>query len=521
MTLSRLVREMKQKKRVKMRELLLTILSHLDDALTLQMMWAINALQSGDAPSLAAYLRYPKEAATTDLTHKHFAQKWEIENLLLLLLSTPKEKVDFLRAPDYQSYDTVANLVNQLKAAEEAESALLVDHANVLDELQRYAHKQFLWQREFFEIERLYRYTYVYGQGSCADYFERQNGLSINEFILTCIALYGCTKAFAWQKVTRIEPPLTLRPEIVGLTLKLVAKELPEMRAETTKRIDQVMSAGRPKLAYLPSTLRHFPIISSTKHNDQIIAPLPQLLIFRATSGLYYDLAGGPQNLLKEANGRFEEYGKKLIQARCPRFEVSRDQEYGPKGKRMRTPDLLLKDGGIVKAVFECKATKLTFTAQYGDDQFAEAPKAFGQIAKGMSQLWKFFSRARRGIYTNETVADDAYGIILTMENWFQLDRTQLPSLRAAADKLCEDEPDVTPEDKRDVIFCSIEALDSVLAVSNEDEVLETFTKAREKEYLGWMLNDIRNPYQKLTLMRKRYPFSIYEVLPLWKEIVG
>lgn len=504
-----------------MREALLTTLSHLDDALTLQLMWSINALQSDDAPNMAPYLRYPKEAATTDLTQKHFAQKWEIENLLLLLLSTPKEKVNFLRPPDYQSYDMAAHLINQLKDAEQAESSILVDETNVLDEMQRLAHKQFLWQREFFEPERLYRYTYVYGQGACADYFQEQNGLSINEFMMACIGLYSSTKAFAWQKAPWIKPPLTLRPKIMPLTLALIARELPEMRAETAKRIEQVMVAGRPKLAYLPSSFRHFPIISSAKHNNQIIAPLPQLVIFRATSGLYYDLAGGPKTLLEEANARFEEYGKKLIEARCPRFAVSRDQEYGPKAKRMRTPDLLLKDGGTVKAVFECKATKLTFAAQYGDDQFVEAPKAFGQIAKGMSQLWKFFSRVRRGIYTNETVADDAHGIILTMENWFQLDRRQLPNLRTAADKLCEDEPDMTLEDKRDVIFCSIEALDSVLAVSNEDELLETFTKAREPEYVGWMLNDIRNPYQKLALVRKDYPFSIDEVLPLWKEVTS
>lgn len=519
MTLSRVVRAMREKKRARVRGTLLATLSHLDDAPTLQMMWAINALQGNDAPKLDAYLSYPKEAATTDLTNAHFAHKWEIENLLLLLLSTPKEKVSFLRPPDYRSYNTVAQLLNHLKAAEEAESSVLINETNVLDEMQRYAHKQFLWQREFFEIERMYRYTFVYGQGKCAEYFAEKNGLSIGEFILTCIALYYCTKTNAWQTAPRFEPPLTLRSELVGLTLNLISKELSEMRIETSNRIKQVMEAGRPKLAYLPSSLRHFPIISSAKHNDKIIAPLPQLVIYRATSGLYYDLAGGPQTLLEEANDRFEEYSKKLIEARCPRFEVLRDQEYGPKTRRMRTPDLLLKDEGVVKAVFECKATKLTFAAQYGDDQFAEAPKAFGQIAKGMSQLWKFFSRVRRGIFHSETVADDAHGIILTMENWFQLDRKQLPLLREAADKLCEDEPDMIPEDKRDIIFCSIESLDSVLSVSNEDELLETFGKAREKEYLGWMLNDVRNPYHSLTLARKDYPFSIHEVLPLWKEI--
>ncbi|MGO8224438.1 hypothetical protein [Rhizobium ruizarguesonis] len=33
-------------------------------------------------------------------------------------------------------------------------------------------------------------------------------------------------------------------------------------------------------------------------------------------------------------------------------------------------------------------------------------PKHSARSLKGVSQLWKFFSRARRGIYTNETGAD-------------------------------------------------------------------------------------------------------------------
>lgn len=512
-------RQLNKRKRTNKRKELLSVLARASDAQILQLFWAVNALQSDEPPNLSRYLKHPKEAAGAELGNNWFVLKWEIENLLLLLLSTAKTEEKFIPAR-YVEFNTASILINLYKEAEQAEYRVLSENSNVLADMQRIAHKQFLWQRGFFHSERLYRYIYVYGQGGCADYFKEKNGLTIDEFVLACIGLFFKTQMDAWERVPTLEPNMGLRPEIIELAMKLISKELPEMRAEVTKRIADVASVSSSKLTYLPSSLRHFPIITSSKHGNRIIAPLPQLIMLRATSGLYYDLASGPQTLFEEANDRFEAYGKKLIEARYPRFSVSREHEFGPKKARLKTPDLLLKDGGEIKVVFECKATKLTFVAQYADNQYVEAPKAFDQIAKGMSQLWKFFSRARRGFYDAEKVSPDAYGVILTMDSWFQLEDTQLPFLRKNAEALVADEPDMLPGDMRDVVFCSMEELDDLLAVSDEDEFLETLRKSRLPEYVGWQLPLIRNPGWEQPLERKAYPFEVAEVLPLWEEIV-
>lgn len=512
--------DLNKRRRAKARGQLLETLSYLDDAQALQLLWAVNALQSSNRPNLEKYLNYPSEAEAAKIGDKYFVLKWELENLILLLLSTPKRKAKQVIPSRYMEFNTVATLANLYKSAEEAESEVLITDANIIAEMQRYAHKQFFWQREIFQSERMYRYYYVYGQGKCADFFKEKYGLSIEEFAVTCVALYSQAQKFGWQVRPNLKGIDKLRPEIIDLTLSMVSKELQNMRKETKSRIDEVADKSQSKLTYLPSTLRHFPIISSANHNNQIIAPLPQLIIFRATSGLYYDLACGPQTLLEEASDRFERYGKKLIEARCPRFHVLREQEFGPRKARLKTPDLLVRDEGKIKVVCECKATKLTFIAQFSDNQYAEAPKAFDQIAKGMSQLWKFFSRARRGLYTAEKVAPDAHGVILTMDSWFQLEATQLPELRKKAEALVAGEPDILPEDMRDIVFCSIEELDDVLATSSEDEFLDTLRKSLLPEHHGWQLPSVRNPAWEKELKRNPYPFKIEEVLPLWAEFV-
>ncbi|AZO44946.1 hypothetical protein EJ076_29510 [Mesorhizobium sp. M7D.F.Ca.US.005.01.1.1] len=510
--------EIYKRRRVKTRHELLNILSQCSDVQTLQLLWALNVLQTDMPPDLRRYLRYPDSAAKAQIGDKAFALKWEIESLILLLLSTPKTTENVI--PErYFEFDTACILLNLYKKAEEAENKILITDKTVIAEMQRYAHKQFLWQRAFLEPERLYRYYYVYGQGRCAEYFQQQNGLTMEEFALACVGLYLKMLQVAWEPVPGLGEVKQLRPEIIDLTMKIICKDLVELRTETALRINQVADKFSSKLSYLPSSLRHFPIISSKNHGNRIISPLPQLIMLRATSGLYYDLASGPQSLIEEANDRFEQYGKELIEARYPRFKVSREMTFGPKKARLKTPDLLLFDNEEIKVVFECKATKLTFAAQFADNQYAEATTAFDQIAKGMSQLWKFFCRARRGVYSEETVRPDAYGVILTMDNWFNLEDTQLPELRKKAEALVADEPGISPEDMREVVFCSIEQLDDVLAVSSEDEFLDTLRKSQLPEHRGWALPVVRNPGWALDLQKKPYPFDVANILPLWKAV--
>lgn len=503
----------------KKRQALEEALSIARDDVLLQLLWALNVLQSEFRPSSFAryFQRLPPEAVRAKIGQPHFGLKWEIENLILLLLSTPKQRHTSLRDFDYYSFDTAAHFLNLIKRVDETEEVYLLHTYGIDNAMQKLAHKQFFWQRPLLQIERLYRYYYVYGQGECAAYFQDRYGISIEEFAITCIALSMQFSMDAWQ-APRL-PPELVPPTVVNRAISMISKDIEDMRRLTRDRITTMVVNNSAKLAFLPSTLRQHPVISSKALNGRMIAPLPQLLVFRATAGLYYDLSSGPQKLLEEANRRFEEYGRKLIEARCPRFEIVPEQQFGTKANPYKTPDLLLKDEGRIKVAFECKATKLTFAAQYSDNPYAEANGAFAQIAKGMAQLWRFFSRARRKLYEKEVVDSNAYGVVLTMDTWFHLARTQLPHLFQAAEALVADEPDVQPQDKRSIIFCSIDELDEVLAVSDEDELLETLRKSQLPEFAGWSLNNVRQPAGAEPLERRAYPFKIAEVLPLWEAI--
>src|SRR5205085_11894615 len=125
--------------------------------------------------------------------------------------------------------------------------------------------------------------------------------------------------------------------------------------------------------------LRKTPLIYVDGH-DRLISPIPETIILRVTAGLYYDLLPGGQEIINDANARFERYCIDLIDAMMKRFEVTAAYRYGSKGAQLDTPDILIKDQGKLAIVAECKATKLTYLAQFAEDPFEAAKRQYTQI---------------------------------------------------------------------------------------------------------------------------------------------
>src|SRR5690606_20800463 len=136
------------------------------------------------------------------------------------------------------------------------------------------------------------------------------------------------------------------------------------------------------RMAYMPSLLRRKPIFRANRNRPTYIAPLPDLIMNRATAGLYYDIRQGPNHLLTEANARFEEYIRSLVVAYLPELQAVKGGAYGPKGRQIDPPDCLVRNEENLVVAIECKTTKLTFEAQFSENPEVAAAQGFEQIAK-------------------------------------------------------------------------------------------------------------------------------------------
>jgi hypothetical protein len=270
--------------------------------------------------------------------------------------------------------------------------------------------------------------------------------------------------------------------------------------------------------ALLPSILRKTPLIHVDDPN-RLISPIPETILLRVTAGLYYDLLAGGQDIINDANARFERYCVDLIDAMMERFEVGGAYRYGPKGAQFDSPDVLIKAQGKLVVVAECKATKLTYLAQFAEDPFETAKKQYTQLAKGIFQLWRFFSHVRRGL-VDEDLAADCRAVVITLDAFMQISRDPRNKVFAEANALADEDGNIAPEDRKAVVICPIHDLESILSRATEDSLLSALKAANEVKYQGWMLREVHRDTGAETKLAKPklFPFDMENVLPWWSR---
>jgi len=277
------------------------LLSHADDEAFFQMVWAVDALQSGREQQAARYLRYPPAAVTDHVASEHAVHPWDLETLVGQLLITPKSPK--LPGPNRMlnctQFVTIASTVNRLRKLENSEAALYLPNIGIWVEMHRLGQRQFPWQRGFVDVVRLYRYAFIYGQGDCADYFLNSYGISVNDFSLVSFAFYA---AFLEQPCLVSQYPLAdLEVSETTRDTALALLSVPLSAAQKNARhLIEIASQKHSRTlptAYLPSFLRRWPVVN---FGGRLRAPLPELIILRGTAGVYYDVVSGEAGLRNE-----------------------------------------------------------------------------------------------------------------------------------------------------------------------------------------------------------------------------
>jgi hypothetical protein len=499
---------------------LMKTLSDTDDHRLLVMAWAIHILQSRHAENARPFLRHPIEAENPDKFSDFRVHNWELETLLTVNFNTPKFAYPIhMREPvDTREYGELADLINLVKAVEQDESKKRITVKNIMAEFHKISHRQFPWQIGWEHIASLYRHIFIYGQGECARYFEETYGLSVNDFVACAFALYVQTQLGPWCKPLEIIP-IKVADGALAKTIGMVSSEMWDTRRESLALFRRfAKSLGYINVGYHPSYLRMKPLVTSAVLNGRYIAPFPEFVLMRATVGLFYDLIKAPTAVMTDARLRFEEYGRKVIKAYLPEFEPGSSVPYTNKNSPADTPDILLKRDGQIVAVFECKATKLSFQAQYSDDPAKDAKDQYEQIAKAVFQLWKFFCHVRLGII-DHPLAERVAPIVLTMEAFTQTSaelRTQM--IEQANQMAATKEPLMTEADKRTPVFVSITELEYVLSRSTGDQLLGTFEAATLPQHGGWSINSVRDTVYANPDQLKTYPLDPGELMPWWAE---
>jgi hypothetical protein len=476
---------------------------------------AVVALQGGNLDPQEMVPDFPLDGIGAELGSEFHIPLWILETLINELLATEKQKPSangntrILRSDSYKVLQVLRHMVVKI---ENAEDEIFLEKHDVFTEMNRIAQRQFPWQRGFVNEPVLYRSLFMYGSGSAAKFFLESNGITISDFVKI-----GCWLSGALQRSAYVNRQTDLTSIGISATQQEAALKKFSIEHGRARSKAHKMRSGNLHTAYKPSILRDFPIIAFGEQNERLRAPIPQLIAQRWTSGLYLDVVKGGRKVWDEIGDRFEQYCVDYLRAMMEPYKVGREQVYGSKKNQFRSPDILVSETDRIILVAECKATRMSFEARFADDPIEQAARGYNEIAKGIFQLWRFFSHARRGLFASEALSPDCQGIVLTSDTWLTMARNQTEQVYATAHKLADQEGGIIDEDRRYIAVCVIDDVEYVLQNSNPDKLLDVIHIVSSEEKRGWILSLAHALKQNES---RPFPFTakISDFLPWWQE---
>lgn len=488
-----------------------------------QLLWATHALQSDYSDAARPYFlqdSVPEEAVTKDMSSRFFVQKWELETLVNELMTVPKvehKTQGATRTLRCDHFLAAIQCANWLRKLENVEYRIQKKRQDIFIELGRIAARQFDWQRGYANVPQFYRNAFVYAQGECASYFERQHGITINRFSKIGFMLFASfTKNPVFMTDTSWEE-FGVTKEEVKRVLELIA--LPFSEAAKQARVDRRQTIHT---ADKPSIIRKRPCLRFGENGKRVRAPLPELILERVTSGVFYDVIGGGDRVTNDYGKRFEEYCFRYLSETLTKLTWGREYRYGTKKHPVDSPDILCSEGGKVIIGIECKATRMSQEAMFGKNPINA--RGYEDLTKAVFQLWRFFSHCRLG-KTDREVSDGVLGVVLTLDNWLIMANTLRKRVLEDAGKLADErDPDITEIDRKPIVFVAIPELERTLSVATEETFKEALTQANLEKFLGWRLDGV---LQKITegdeVEGRDYPFAgdLGGLLPWWNEVMG
>jgi hypothetical protein len=313
-----------------------------------------------------------------------------------------------------QKWSDLAGAVNHVRRLDGATFELSNDKMrDVLIDLHRSAHRQFPWQIKF-SLNTLTRAFRIYGSVEVDRIVEREVGLTAHEFIKLGLAVAGgfrnhpCLSTS--QDYSCLDIPLN---KSMAFFTKLGCN-IGSLRQDTRKS----QSYNRDWV-YAWNPLEATPLIAlDSSHPDRLICPLPQLLLRRITSGLYYDIvnARGFDNAFGDS---FQNYIGDVIKTACaaPPFSIRPEKSYYVGGDLHHGADWIVSDSDG-HLIIECKTKRLRLDAKTRSNTYC-LEQDVAVLGAAIAQHYRNIKDAIDG--KTDWVHNDRpiYPLILTMEDWF------------------------------------------------------------------------------------------------------
>lgn len=330
----------------------------------------------------------------------------------------------------FRSWSTLADIVNQLKTLENEIYRLYGSGDNILMELIRIAHRQFVWQGNRPNKVAIIRYYKIFNEKIINEICLDRLGISVEE-------IYHCGTAFMGVFLEHPAINIPFKTDIKQLSQEKFIRFL----SFTCKSIYEIKSLLKSdqkyddRFAYAYNSLRAYPLIRMRfRANDAIACPLTTLLFWRITGGLYYELLEDTR-FSGAFGSSFQRYVGEVIQRACrgEGLHVFAEQEYGVGKARKDSVDWIVGDDA--SAIFlECKAKRLSWGSKEALGDLEALHADIDIMASAIIQIYKTIIDYTNDQYSHFRfdVNRKIYPVVVTLENWYFFGGRMLDMLRIA-----------------------------------------------------------------------------------------
>lgn len=346
--------------------------------------------------------------------------EWELEALATEVILHAGRGTKTMR-----DWSTLASIVNKLRSLEN-ELYGQNGNADIFVEMSRMMHRQISWQQFRPQTKLAYRYYRIFSDPVVDAICRKVVGVSVDALYRQGILAYS---QFATSPALELGNDTTPDAKVF---IEFAARSLVQVR-------DLIAAAHRldHSYAYLVGPLREFPLIRVQADNRELIlCPLPTLLFWRLTSGLYYDLIKGDPDFGNALGASFERYIGDVLSriVTLPAIRLVGEAKYGTKQRPKATPDWLLIEGQAAAAFIECKTKRIRVAAKTAMGDLTPLEDDLGKLADAIVQLYGRLRDYAVGLFPNlaYTPGRKCYPVVVTLEEWYLFGHRVMALLREA-----------------------------------------------------------------------------------------
>lgn len=342
--------------------------------------------------------------------------EWTLEQMAREIIRHSDE--ESRRGRSLRQWATVATIANALRNLEGTIYAKLVGGSRIQLEMMRIMHRQFVWQQHRFNWKPIIRYYKLFNTPQIVAHAQQATGLTLDEIFLIGLAYLGIF--FGQPRASR-----QIDVQIPGLTQDhldrfLAFTSLTRSELANRLRAEHALDEG---FAYRYSSLREFPLIQiSYQGRQEVACPVPTLLFWRITTGLYYSLKDVPG--FPTAFGEsFQHYVGEVLHRRItnPQMAVLEEEEYHIGHRRKDSVDWIVQQGDQTALFVECKTKRLTWASKAGLTDLSALEQDIRKLAGAVVQVYKTIADYRTGLYPHLAFVEERriYPVIVTLEDWY------------------------------------------------------------------------------------------------------